>query len=632
MSNKKIIITYCFGWLVLMITLVSFIAALLDTFYAILIVGVVILLSGYIYKRISSQKLINFKSVFWSKQGLIMLFLSLGIMIYMAQFFSINYLGGRDPGAMVEAGIELANNNSLLNIHETADAFDNQDSNQLALNYPGFIFTAQGLLKTQFNLGYVVILGFWYDLLGELGLKLANAGGLLLGLFSFYLLGLKLAKNRLAAFMATALLATSFPFIWFSRQNYTEVYAFGFLMFFLLNFIQLTRKPLAEKTKHGSAVATINFYLATLSLLAFVLIRIEGIYLIILTVFVVYLKKMQGQLHLNLNQRKKYFLIAVGSIFLIYSLTISPLYKKLFKDLIGYEASNSQVQQIKEKQAGLLNKTWATQRTLWHYRITPGLLLGLGGVGIIMLGFWQKNKNKTGKKFLTWIKNLKLNSSAILFLFLSPYLILLFKPLITLDHPWMLRRFMFSLWPLLILGIFPALITLRKKFKLKKQKNLFLGLVFLVLILIQGDLLIRYAIKQENPGIKKQILELGDEFGSDELLLVDKSCGFNDWSLISEPLRYLANKNAVYIFNPQDLSKIKKYQYKKVWLLTAGDPGPYQDYLQRLSGSFTWNLYFEQLPAQKADAQPLRLPEIQKQTKQIKVYPVNLLKQGDEPK
>ncbi len=59
----------------------------------------------------------------------------------------------------------------------------------------------------------------------------------------------------------------------------------------------------------------------------------------------------------------------------------------------------------------------------------------------------------------------------------------------------------------------------------------------------------------QNQNLWKETQLLSEKFDSDDLILVSQKSSGSGWTLISEPLRNILGKKAVYFFNPNDLEK-----------------------------------------------------------------------------
>lgn len=514
--------------------------------------------------------------------------------------FSPSYLGGRDPGAMVEAAVMLAKKHQLEFTPQTLSIFDNQGSDDLALNYPGFIITDNHTLKTQFNIGYISYLAFWYSLLGETGLKIANLFGIILGFLAVFLIIEKISKNAILGLSSLPLLFLSFPFFWYSRQNLAESMAFGLLFAAIYCLIDFYQNPKTQR---------VSGFLALFSLFCFTLIRIEGILIFLIALFIIYKIAKQKKVSF-FNRQAILWLLFGATIFLAYSFTITPFYKKMLKDIIGYHGEQEEASfQISSWQESFL-RTRYIFAVLFKYGLS--LIVTLGLVKIIILV----------SKFI-FQKTLLISKASIPLLISGVFLIYFIKPTISMDHPWMLRRFMFAVIPLLVIY---AVLFLYEKIKNKR-------LVFTILALMtafQSLIFLNYGFIKENPRLINTVEILAEQFNENDLILVDKSSSPNDWSLLSEPLRYLFDKNAVYIYNPQDIDKIPKQAFDKTYLLTAKEKlGYYQNFINPNSSHPNITFNFKQLEAKPFDkkidyTKSITLPHYQEQEKMLYLYELEL--------
>jgi hypothetical protein len=514
--------------------------------------------------------------------------------------FSPSYLGGRDQGAMVEAAVMLAKNHQLEFNHPTLSIFNNKGSDDLALNYPGFIITENNSLKTQFNIGYVSYLAFWYSLLGETGLKIANLFGVFLGFLAIFLIVKKISKNAVTGLASLALLFLSFPFFWYSKQNLAEIMAFSFLFTAIYCLINFYQNP---KNKKFSG------FLSLFSLFCFSLIRIEGMVVIALALLVIY--KIAREKKIAFFNKQMIFLLLLGAtLFIAYSFSILPFYKKMIKDIVGYqrekEALSFQFSSLKEN----FLRTNYIFSVLFKYGLSLIVLLGLFNIII------------TGAKLI--FGKIKLISKSFLPLILGGvFLIYFIKPTISLDHPWVLRRFMFAVIPLLIIY---SVLLISKTFKNKQ-----LAFVILALMTIfQANLFLEYGFAKKNPLLIKEIENLTRTFEENDLILVDKSSSPDNWSLISEPMRYLFDKNAVYIYNPQDIEKISRQDFNKIYLFSGADElNRYENFIDPNSNSKKIFLNFKQLKVDEFDkktdyTKPIKLPPLLNEKKMFYLVKLDL--------
>lgn len=468
---------------------------------------------------------------------------TLSVFLILTFFLSSpSYFGGRDPGAIVEAAVMLAKNKQLEFKPETLEVFNNKDSNDLALNYPGFIITEGGRLKTQFNIGYVSYLGLWYGIAGETGLRIANIFGLLLGFISFYYIVAHLTKNPVLGLASLPPLLLSFPFFWQTRQNYSETLAFGFL--FSTIYLVMEFKRRRKRPKQYAAVAILTVF-------CFTLIRAEGI--LIAAITLILLDRIARQRGIFLWTRNFVSaVLALALVFLAYSLTILPFYKKMAKDLLDYEKGSTTLFSqglFSHLKKGFQKLTYVLSI---FYRYGLGLIVAAGFAGIAsqLLGLRKKKR----KAFITL--------STIPLFIAGPFLFYFANPMITMDHPWVLRRFLFAAIPLLVL--YGTLFA----FKHTARKSLAFTVMALALV-FQVTVFTNYVFTRNYPELIGQIEILSQKFGKNDLVLVDKSSAPDSWTLLDAPLRFLFEKNAVYIYNPHDITRIPKGAFANIYLISA---------------------------------------------------------------
>ena len=572
----------------------SFLGAFLGLFYAFFILFLAIIcflfLKNKLFRKAKNESLNN-----WELVAAIVISL---MSLYIFLNFSPSYLGGRDSGAMVEAAIMLSKNHRLEFSPKTLAVFDNQNSDQLALNYPGFVITREHTLKSQFNIGYVSFLSFWYSLLGEVGLKFANLFGIILGFLGIFYIVKELSRNYVLALTTLPLLFLCFPFFWQTRQNFSETLAFGLLfsaIYCLIKFNQ-SEKP-----------AKVLAYLALLSLGCFTLIRIEGI--LILLIAILLLGKMSREKKLVIFD--KWFLAFLSFSFLIfvfYSLSIAPFYKKMLKDLMDYEKEGFALSIKTFLLSDFFLKIYYTFSVFIHYGLFLIVLLGFAKIFPMIPTLLPKKKMAIPSKLIPLI-------------IAGPFLVYFLKPMISLDHPWMLRRFMFACLPLLV--VYSVLFIFEK---LKQKKKAFI--VLALMLLAQINIFFNYAFLSENSNIKRELEILSKEFKENDLILVDKSSGFNDWSLISEPLRYLFNKNSVYIYNPEDISRITPDLFSRIFLISSSKEAvKYQKFINPKADSKKFTLNFKQLDVRPFNkelsySQTMILPSFVNRDKTIYIYEI----------
>jgi hypothetical protein len=92
-------------------------------------------------------------------------------------------------------------------------------------------------------------------------------------------------------------------------------------------------------------------------------------------------------------------------------------------------------------------------------------------------------------------------------------------------------------------------------------------LVFASLLLMNLAVFLPYFPAVENKKLLNQTEKIGSSFGPNDLILVDRLASGDPYSMISGPLATIFQKQAVYFFNPDDLSKIDLAHFKNIYLI-----------------------------------------------------------------
>lgn len=529
----------------------AFFFALAGLFYVPLIIGGAGLLFLFLQRKLRLGKISSVMSR-WELLALVIISL---FSFFIFSKSAPSYFEGRDPGAMVEAGVMLANGHSLEFAPASLRYFNAHDSNSLALNYPGFVLTEDQSLKTQFNVGYVSYIAFWYGLFDETGLRIANIWGLIIGLLAVFYIVKSITASIIAAIGSLPLLILSFPFFFFTRQNYSEPMAFGFLFATIYLVMEFQRKRKSPET---------YAYLSLLTMFCFILIRAEAIFiapiLVGLLLFIAKRKK------ISLRDRKFIGIIVFLSlVFIVYSLTILPFYKKMVKDLIGYRQGQVTALQFSLGQSirEMLIKISYIFRVFTAYGLPLILFLGLGGIIRLLL----RLRNSANIKLTHFIP----------IILGGPFFLYFLNPMIAMDHPWLLRRFMFAVLPLLVIYSAFFLFTV-----FGEARTTFV--LMALLVIFQINIFFDYGFKKDNPALIRQVEALSRKFNKNDLILIDKSSAFDDWTLISAPLRYLFDKNAVYVYNADALNKVPPHTFSNIYLISLPRPaGKYMSQYRSVS-------------------------------------------------
>jgi len=512
-----------FGWLTLLL-------AAFGLFYAATVVLSILagaVLTWIILPYISQNTDWKAGKMFW----LVVIF-SLLAGVATCYFATPTVFGGRDQGSIGSAAIYLSQNHNLkVDLPAAHDLFQKYGPGK-ALNFPGFDYANGGNLFSRFPAGYTAFLASAFNLFGLKGIQYANCVPLFFFLVIFWLI-LKEVFDEKISLLGFLLAATFFPFLWFAKYALTETYML-FLVWAGIYFLIIFR---------GGRTSTMEvrppYY--WLSLAAFglsALVRIEGIVFFALALVYVFLLQRKKIIAIS-KKTRKYLLIA--------TLVLLGLYFFLnFPDLVdsGKNFVKAFLPNSAKESAPSANLYDYLARIFFNYNILAYVVLGLIGIVWILKDVRKK-----------WLK------PEFLLIFITfPTFIYLLSPMITLDEPWFLRRFVFAVFPALI---FFSIYILQKFF----YHKIFLWFVLIVLIAANSVVSWRFLTVSENKDLLPQIEKLSQKFNTDDLVLVDRLATGSGFSLASEPLRTVFGKQAVYFFNEDDLKLIDQNRYENIYLI-----------------------------------------------------------------
>jgi len=505
-----------FGWLMLFFSALSLFYTASITISLILAAALAIFLARKIKFELGRSKL--FPVVF---------FISLFVSLASCYFATPTVFGGRDQGAISTAAISLSKNNSLKVFTPISNGLFQKYGAGRSLNFPGFDFAKSGQLISRFPVAYTSYLASAYGIFDLKGIQYANFIPLFLFLVSFWLILQEFFPKRVS-FLGFLIAATFFPFLWFAKYTLTETYMLFLVWTGILFLIYFAKR----KNEAFLWISLAAFGLSALT-------RIEGIIFFLLAI--AYIFVLQKKKAVEMPKRFNRYML-IGSFFLIIACLYLnfPALTDSLKNLAKAFVSNS------AKESTPSTNLYAYLiRIFFNYNAFTYLIIGLAG--IIWLG---KNIRKNWQK-----------TELIPLLILFPAFFYLFTPQITLDDPWLLRRFVFAVFPVLI---FYSVYILNKFF----YHKIFLYIVLLMLILANTAVSWRFINFSENKDLLSQVEKISQKFGSDDLVLVDRLATGSGYSLASEPMRSIFGKKAVYFFNSEDLKYIDQQRYKNIYLIT----------------------------------------------------------------
>ncbi len=518
----------CMGIALVAFSWLAFFLAVFGLFRAWIIILLAIgLLAAFGYAIFRWQKKARLSWDF----SLVLIASLLAVLIF-SHFTSPTIFTGRDQGSLSNAAISLAENHKLTSSFPAEKEFFKIYGAGEALNFPGFYYTRSGDLISQFPIGYTAYLAAFYAMFGLTGLIVANACAFFLFLLSFYTIAKKYLEPK-PALVALAAIVTSFVFSWFFKFTLSENLALALLWFGLSQFLIF----LEEEDWKNLLVSLLSF-----GLLLFV--RVETIAFLAVMALMLFLKYKKHKPTFKKIFLRREILAAASLIvlaFLISLVASSAFYITFFKGFLNSFLDKGDPSGVAHP---LITSTLYILRVFATYAILTYLLLALAALFYFL-------KKKEFEKLTPYF-------------ILLPAFVYLIHPSVSLDHPWMLRRFVFAVIPTCILY---SIIFLKDL--LKKDVIFYIFSFFLLLtnLMIFSPLL----GVQENPTLLPQLGALSRNFQDNDLILVDRGATGNPWAMMAGPLNLIFKKQAVYFFNPEDLKKIDLTKFNKVYLIIPDD-------------------------------------------------------------
>jgi len=466
-------------------------------------------------------------------------------------------MSGRDQGSISEAAIRLSENTVVTYRTPATQTFFDIYGPGKALNFPGFAYTENGDVISQFPLVYTSFLAGFYSLFGLAGFTIANTLLLFCFLFTFFEL-LRFFIKPFYASLGTIAGALSFLPLWFSQFTLTENLALFLFTFTAYSLIRFVAEP------------KFLYYFALFgasSLLVFT--RIEG-YAFFVILFLFLLTQKQARALFSTYRFKALILpgLVLFFIFLRNFFINLPYYKTIGRALdkfLGGFGSN-----VLGGQSGhVLSGHYPVGSVLILYGVLPLFLCGI--LGYLVL--WRQ------KKYLAFLP----------MLLALPTLLYLFLPNITLDHPWMLRRYYFTLFPVFLFGTLLGLNTLAES---TKRPKFFFAVFVSLLILFGAPAFVSVQLVREDKNLLSQVETFSQGFSSDSLILIDSKATGSGYAIPTGPLNTLFQRQAVYFFNPEDITKIDFTKFSQVYLVSPESELPryVESFGERMiyKGSFTF--------------------------------------------
>ena len=466
--------------------------------------------------------------------------------IFLSSFTVPTIFGGRDEGSLSNSAFLINQNHGLKYQNKLITTFGTIYDEGKALNFPGFFYqknkAGEFVLKSQFLPGYSSYLAnFAYTSNSSL-VRFSNALPLIIFLLSFYSIIQLLTKSNKSSILGTVLLASLVPIGLFYKFTLSEIFFASLLwssLYFLIKYLKFKDHELTTKKSR-----LFCYWSIFIPLLPIAFIRIEALGIIFILVLILILKS-YPQLR-KPDYQTPILLISLLSVISIF--VFSDFFIIALKGFLGSLITTSSTQASTDDSLSFIPKNWRDLYILklfYSYNLIPLFFF-------TTLGIWKLFKEKAWLLF-----------TPIFFLGITG--VYLIDANISTDHPWMLRRFVFSIIPLVVLYT----IIFLQRYPLRRE---FLHTLIISLLIASNILMVvPFITFQQNLNLDKQVAELSQEFDSNDLILISQKSSGNGWSLISEPLRTIHNKQAIYFFNPEDYSKIDKSTFDKVYLIVSKD-------------------------------------------------------------
>ncbi|MDH4330701.1 MAG: hypothetical protein OEV93_04075 [Candidatus Moranbacteria bacterium] len=526
------------GWVAFILTLIGFFHIwILESFLAI---GFLFFAYQIFFKKYHQKTSQNIQ--------LISVFILL-ITISFSLFSTPTIFSGRDQGSIAEAAIRLSENHQLrfstpvsqeffkIN-HENLNSvitnkdsavkrfFQETDTIGKALNFPGFHYTRSGELITQFPIPYIAWLATFYSIFGLSGFAVAN--GILFFLFfmSLYLIACTFSpspKNLYPALLCTIFVIASFMFSWFLKFTLSENMALALIWIgvFQIVIALKSQKESSRKLFIASSILTMGLMIFT---------RIEGLAFFFMMLVALFVKKETRTT--ILEHKSKLLILPIISIFVIFIINF-------FIDIAFYKEMAKAF--IKAESSGISPKI-AILQILSTYGILIYLILAIFETFHLLR---NKQYFKLAPLFVT-----------------LPAFIYILNPQISSDHPWMLRRFLFAIFPALIL--YSSLLITR----ISHRKHFWAHSLIILIIAFNIPLTINFFTFSENINLLNQTEKISQNFSENDLILIDQDVSGDGWSMISDPMNFMFQKNSIYFFNPSDFDRINKDSFENIYLIS----------------------------------------------------------------
>ena len=521
-----------------------------DTFSAIAVlfvalgwIGVILALTGVFYNWLvysaailifAAIILISFRTIYKIKIAKstqwIMIIILVAVLIF-SYYSSPTVFSGRDQGTLSNSAIQLMQNHNLYFSSPAVGEFFSIYGPGKALNFPGYYYTQSGELVSQFPPGYISWLAIYYTIFGLTGFVIANGVTFFFFLMSLYFLGKKYLKNS-SALALIILVITSFIFSWFFKFTLSENLALMLVWLGIYQFVIF----LENKRSFYLHVSLLTFGLLLFS-------RIEAVLFLAILFLIIYLKQRDNPLEF-IGKTGKILTAGILAVYVFSILKYSEFYLVLLKNVQKFFTGLGNSNLNNSDSLGLLGETAYVFKIFIIYSLISEIV-----VGIVAILYFLK------KKRYEWL---------IPFFIVAPTFLYIFDPNISNDHPWILRRFLFSVVP----ACFLYTVMIVEKYFIRK----YLFKVIIILFIL-NNLIIFFIFIGFTPhkNLLGQLKNISQNFRPSDLVLVDQKVTGDGWSMMTGPLSSLYDIQAVYFINPADLKKIDKSKFSKIYFIIPDD-------------------------------------------------------------
>ena len=521
-----------------------------DTFSAIAVlfvalgwIGVILALTGVFYNWLvylaailifAAIILVSFRTIYKIKIAKstqwIMIIILVAVLIF-SYYSSPTVFSGRDQGTLSNSAIQLMQNHNLYFSSPAVGEFFSIYGPGKALNFPGYYYTQSGELVSQFPPGYISWLAIYYTIFGLTGFVIANGVTFFFFLMSFYFLGKKYLKNS-SALALIILVITSFIFSWFFKFTLSENLALMLVWLGIYQFVIF----LENKRSFYLHVSLLTFGLLLFS-------RIEAVLFLAILFLIIYLKQRDNPLEF-IGKTGKILTAGILAVYVFSILKYSEFYLVLLKNVQKFFTGLGNSNLNNSDSLGLLGETAYVFKIFIIYSLISEIVVGI----VAILYFFKKKRYK-------WL---------IPFFIVAPTFLYIFDPNISNDHPWMLRRFLFSVVP----TCFLYTVMIVEKYFIRK----YLFKVIIILFIL-NNLIIFFIFIGFTPhkNLLGQLKNISQNFRPSDLVLVDQKVTGDGWSMMTGPLSSLYDIQAVYFINPADLKKIDKSKFSKIYFIIPDD-------------------------------------------------------------